>query len=178
MEIDLFYFKNFAGKSGGKTSVEYSIMKDQFLEIRNYIDEIKLDQHEGYFEYDHFPFINNILQDLTAKQQDDFVEEVFKWTDFQMYIVSWFLHSTNFILQGKYDSDYVFCECFAKIDNVEYLEYLYQDLELHLMQRKFFKNDLSLSLQDIINNLYLLINYLRDENSIDFCLKIIENIDN
>lgn len=151
-------------------------MKDQFLEIRNYIDEIKLDQHEGYFEYDHFPFINNILQDLTAKQQDDFVEEVFKWTDFQMYIVSWFLHSTNFILQGKYDSDYVFCECFSKIENVEYLKYLYDDLEIHLMKRDFFDEHLILSLDNIINNLYLLINHLNDDHNIDFCLRIIENL--
>lgn len=59
---------------------------------------------------------------------------------------------------------------------MEYLRYLYQDLELHLIQRKFFKNDLILSIDDIINNLYLLINYLRDENSIDFCLRMIKNL--
>lgn len=52
-------------------------MKDEFLEIRDYIDKIKLNQNEGYFEYDHFPFIKNILQDFTPKQQDDFVEQVF-----------------------------------------------------------------------------------------------------
>jgi hypothetical protein len=104
------------------------------------------------------------------------VEEVFKSADFQMYIVSRFLHSNDFILQGKYNSDYVFCECFSKINDVEYLQYLYDDLELHLMQRKFFKNDLILSINDIIDNLYLLTNHLRDKNSIDFCLKIIENL--
>lgn len=71
-------------------------MKDEFLEIRNYIDRIKLDQHEGYFEYEHFPFINNILQNLTTKEHDDFVEEVFTWTDYQLYIIAEFLHSTNY----------------------------------------------------------------------------------
>jgi len=45
------------------------------------------------------------------------------------------------------------------------------------MQRKFLKDDLILSLEDIVNNLYLLINHLKDENSINFCLKIIENLD-
>jgi len=44
------------------------------------------------------------------------------------------------------------------------------------MQRKFFNDDLILSVDDIVNNLYLLINHLRDENSIDFCLKMIENL--
>lgn len=79
-------------------------------------------------------------------------------------------------MQGKYESSFVFCECFAKIDNAEYLEYLYDDLAIHVMQRKFFNNDLILSIDDIVNNLYILMNHLRDENSIDACLRIIENL--
>lgn len=152
------------------------MMKDQFLEIKNYIDNISSNDSSENFEYEHYPYLKNILENLTPKQHDDFVEEVFKSADFQMYIVSRLLHSNDFILQGKYNSDYVFCECFSKINDVEYLQYLYDDLELHLMQRKFFKNDLILSHDEIVNNLYLLINYLRDENSIDFCLRMIKNL--
>lgn len=151
-------------------------MKDQFLEIKTYIDNISAYDTPENFEYDHFPYLKNILDHFTSKQQDDFMEEVFKWSDFQMYVVSRFLHSSDFILQGKYNSDFVFCKCFSKINNVEYLQYLYDDLELHLMQRRFFRSDLTLSHDDIVNNLYLLINHLRDENSIDFCLKMIENL--
>lgn len=151
-------------------------MNDQFLEIKNYIDSISSNDSSENFEYDHFPYFKNILDHFTAKQHDDFIEEVFKWSDFQMYIVSRFLHSSDFILPGKYDSHYVFCECFSKIDNVEYLKYLYDDLELHLMQRKFFDSDLILSNDDIIDNLYLLINHLRDERSIDHYLRIIDDL--
>ncbi|WP_139422000.1 hypothetical protein [Chryseobacterium mulctrae] len=153
-------------------------MKDEFLEIRTYINNISYYDSSENREYDHYPYLKGVLENFTAKQQDDFINAIFTWYDHELYFVADCLNFTDYILKGRYESSYVFCECFAKIDNVKYLEYLYQDLELHLMHRKFFKNDLSLSLQDIINNLYLLINYLRDENSIDFCLKIIENIDN
>lgn len=151
-------------------------MDNQFLEIKNYIDNISSNDSSEDFEYGHFPYFQNILDYFTAKQHDDFIKEVFKWSDFQLYIVSRFLNSTNYILQGKYSSDYVFCMCFSKIDDVKYLEYLYFDLELSLMQRKFFVGDLILPNDDIINNLYLLINHLRDENNIDFCLRMIKNL--
>lgn len=151
-------------------------MNDQFLEIKTYIDNISSYDSSENFEYDHFPYLKNILDHFTAKQQDDFIEEVFKWEDHQLYFFADFLDFTQFILKGKYDLSYVFCECFSKINNVEYLRYIYINLEMYLMQRKFFKDDLILSVDDIVNNLYLLINHLRDENSIDFCLKMIENL--
>ncbi|WP_336730779.1 hypothetical protein [Chryseobacterium sp. VD8] len=151
-------------------------MNDQLLEIKTYIDNISSCDSSESFEYDHFPYLKNILDHFTAKQHDDFIEEVFKWEDHQLYFVADFLDFTQFILKGKYDSSYVFCECFSKINNVEYLRYIYINLEMYLMQRKFFNDDLILSVDDIVNNLYLLINHLRDENSIDFCLKMIENL--
>lgn len=151
-------------------------MKEQFLEIRNYINNISYYDSSENREYDHYPYLIGVLENFTPKQQDNFVEEVFTWYDHELDFVADCLNFTDYELKGRYESSYVFCKCFAKIDNVEYLEYLYQDLELHLMQRKFFKNHLSLPIQDIINNLYLLINHLRDENSIDFCLKMIEDL--
>ncbi|PVV59775.1 hypothetical protein [Chryseobacterium sp. HMWF035] len=151
-------------------------MNDQFLEIKTYIDNISSYDSSESFEYDHFPYLKNILDHFTAKQQDDFIEEVFKWEDHQLYFFADFLDFTQFILKGKYNSSYVFCECFSKINNVEYLRYIYINLEMYLMRRKFFNDDLILSVDDIVNNLYLLINHLRDENSIDFCLKMIENL--
>ncbi|GAA5100305.1 hypothetical protein GCM10023210_38690 [Chryseobacterium ginsengisoli] len=151
-------------------------MNDQFLEIKTYIDNISSNDSSENFEYDHYPFLKNILESLTPKQHDDFVKEVFKWADYQLCFIADFLDSTDYELEGKYQSSYVFCECFSKINDVEYLRYIYINLEVYLMQRKFFKNDLILSIDDIINNLYLLVNHLRDENSIDFCLKMIENL--
>jgi len=151
-------------------------MDNQFLEIRNYVDNIEYYDSSENFEYDHYPYLKNILENFTPKQHDDFVEEVFKWEDHQLCFLANFLDFTGYDLKGKYESSYVFCECFSKINNVEYLTCIYVNLEVYLMQRKFFKNDLVLSLDDIVNNLYLLINHLRDERSIDFCLKIIENL--
>lgn len=151
-------------------------MNDQFLEIRDYIDNISSYDSSENFEYDHFPYLKNILDHFTAKQHDDFIEEVFKWEDHQLCFVADFLDFTEYKLKGKYESSYVFCECFSKINNVEYLRYIYFNLEVYLMQRKFFNDDLILSVDDIVNNLYLLINHLRDENSIDFCLKMIDNL--
>lgn len=151
-------------------------MKEQFLEIRTYINNISYYSSSENHEYDHYPYLKGVLENFTPKQQDDFVEEVFTWYDHELHFVADCLNFTDYELKGRYESSYVFCECFAKIDDVEYLRYLYHDLELHLMQRKFFKNDLSLPLQDVINNLYLLINHLKDINSIEFCIKIIENL--
>lgn len=152
-------------------------MDSQFLEIKNYINEISLDQPQEYNEYDHFPFILKFLDTLTPKQHDDFVEEVFTWGNHELHFVADFLDFTSYDLQGKYESAYVFCECFAKIDDVKYLEYLYNNLAIYLMHRKFFDKGLTVSIDDVINNLYLLINHLKDQNSIDFCLKIVENLD-
>lgn len=149
-------------------------MKDELLQIKNYIDEIGASRN---FEYDFCPFLQNILDTFTAKQQDEFIKEVFKSEEPYLYFIAGFLDFTHYNLKGKYEYSYVFCECFSKIDTVDYLAYLYNSLELHLMRRKFLKDDLILSLEDIVNNLYLLINHLKDENSINFCLKIIENID-
>lgn len=149
-------------------------MKDELSRIKNYIDEIGASRS---FEYDFCPFLQNILDTFTAKQQDEFVKEVFKSEEPYLYFIAGFLDFTHYNLKGKYEYSYVFCECFSKIDTVDYLVYLYNSLELHLMRRKFLKNDLILSLEDIVNNLYLLINHLKDENSINFCLKIIENLD-
>lgn len=152
-------------------------MKDELLQIKNYIDEIDANGTSENFEYDFCSFLQNILDNFTAKQQDGFVTEIFKCEDPYIYFTARFLDFTGYELKGKYESSYVFCECFSKIDTVDYLAYLYNSLELHLMRRKFLKNDLILSLEDIVNNLYLLINHLKDENSINFCLKIIENLD-
>ncbi len=151
-------------------------MDNQFLEIRNYVDNIGYYDSSENFEYDHYPYLKTILENFTPKQQDDFVEEVFTWDDHELHFVADCLNFTDYELLGKYESSYVFCECFAKIDNAEYLEYLYHDLAIQVMQRKFFNNGLILSIDDIINNLYLLMNHLRDESSIDYCLKIIDEL--
>jgi hypothetical protein len=151
-------------------------MKDELIQIKNYIDEIDAHGTSEHFEYDFCPFLQNILDTCTVKQHDDFVKEIFNSEDQHLYLIARFLDFTDYDMKGKYESSYVFCECFSKIDGVEYLECLYINLELHLMQKKFFKEGLTLSLDDIVNNLYLLINHLRDKNSIDRCLEIIENL--
>lgn len=148
-------------------------MKDQFLTLKNYISEINLDDPQEYFEYDHFPFIQNILHDLTPEEQNDFVNEVFTWSDYEQYIIACFLSSTDFKLQGKYDSGYVFCECFSKIGEVKYLIDLAQNLDIQLIICKS-RNDLSVS--SIINNLYTVINSIKDVNWIDHYLEIIDRI--
>ncbi|WP_294219742.1 hypothetical protein [uncultured Chryseobacterium sp.] len=153
------------------------MMKDEFLLVKNYIDKIDIHGTSENFEYDFCPFLQNILDTFTTKQQEDFIKEIFKSGDPYLYFIARFLDFTDYDLKGRYESSYVFCECFSKIERVEYLECLYDNLELHLMQRKFFKNSLILPLEDIVNNLYLLINHLKDENSIDHCLKIIDNLD-
>lgn len=154
-------------------------MNTQFLEIRHYINYIdykyKYNSRENT-EYILYPHLISILENFTPKQHDEFVEEVFTWDDHELHFVADCLNFTDYELQGKYESSYVFCECFAKIDNAEYLEYLYDDLAIQVMQRKFFKNGLILSIDDIVNNLYLLINNLRDEADIDYCLKIIDEL--
>lgn len=167
-------FKSAPGKSGCETAINL-MMKDKLLQVKTYIDEIDVHGTSENFEYDFCPFLQNILHSFTSKQQDDFVEEIFKCEDPYLYFIARFLDFTDLDLKGKYESSYVFCICFSKINRVEYLEYLYYDLELHLMQRKFFKNGFILPLDDIINNLYMLINHLKDESNIDYCLKIIEN---
>lgn len=154
-------------------------MDSQFLEIRNFINNT--DYKYKYYssenrEYDDYPYLIIVLENFTAKQQDDFVEELFTWDDHELYFVADCLNFTDYELQGKYESSYVFCECFAKIDNAEYLEYLYDALAIQVMHRKFFKNGLILSVEDIVNNLYLLINHLRHEGSIDYCLEIINEL--
>lgn len=138
-------------------------MKDHFSEIKNYIDEIGLYDSQENFEYDHYPYLKNILDGFTAKQHEAFVEEVFEWPDHQLEFVARFLDFTDYDLKGKYESYYVFCECFSKINNLQYLEHLSMNLEIYSTQRKFFKSNLSLSVQDIINNLYLLINNVKDQ---------------
>ncbi|GEN76851.1 hypothetical protein [Chryseobacterium hagamense] len=153
-------------------------MKDEILQIKNYIDEIDVHGSSENFEYDFCPFLQNILDNYTAKQHDDFVKEIFNSEDQHLYFIARFLDFTDYDMKGKYESSYVFCECFSKINGVEYLKCLYINLELHLMQKKCFKEGLTLSLDDIVNNLYLLINHLRDKNSIDRCLEIIENLKN
>ncbi len=151
-------------------------MKDQFSEIKNYIDEIDFYDSQENFEYEHYPYLKSILDGFTAKQHDAFVEEVFEWPD-QLDFVASFLDFTDYDLKGKYESYYVFCECFSKINNVQYLEHLSVNLEIYLLQRKFFEDNLSLSVQDIINNLYLLINNLKDQSIIDSRLKIIKDLE-
>ncbi len=151
-------------------------MKDELLRITNYIDNIDVNGTSENFEYDFCPFLQNILDTLTAEQQDDFIIEIFRYKDPYLYFIARFLDFADYNLKGRYLSSYVFCECFAKINDVEYLYCLYLNLEIHLMKRRFFTDDLVLSIPDIINNLYLLINQVRDENSIDYCLKIIENL--
>ncbi len=153
-------------------------MKDELLQVKNYIDEINIHGTSENFEYDFCPFLQNVLDSFTPKQQDDFVREVLQCEDPYLYFIAGFLDFTFYNLKGNYEYSYVFCECFSKISNVEYLKYLYNSLELHLMRRKFIKDDLILPLDDIVNNLYLLINHLKDENNIDFCIRIIENLDN
>lgn len=154
-------------------------MDSQFLEIRHYINDVdykyKYNSREN-IEYILYPYLISVLENFTPKQQDDFVEEVFTWDDHELYFVADCLHFTDYELQGKYESSYVFCECFAKINDEEYLEYLYHDLAIQVMQRKFFKNGLVLSIDDIVNNLYQLMNHLRYESSIDFCLEIIDEL--
>lgn len=152
-------------------------MKEELIQIKNYIDEIDAYGTSEHFEYDFCPFLQNILGTYTAKQHDNFVKEIFNSEDQHLYLIARFLDFTDYDMKGKYESSYVFCECFSKINTVEYLGYLYDGLELHLMRRKFFKEGLTLSLDNIVNNFYLLINHLRDENSIDYCLKIIGNLD-
>lgn len=148
-------------------------MKDQFLIIKNYINEISLDDPQEYFEYDYFPFIQNVLNDLTSKEQDNFAEKVFTWPKYEQYIIAYFLSSTDFKLKGKHDSGYVFCECFSKIDEVEYLTDLAQNLEIQLIM---CKNKNELSVPSIINNLYVVINSIKDVSRIDHYLKIINEI--
>jgi len=148
-------------------------MKDQFLIIKNYINEISLDDPQEYFEYDYFPFIRNILNDLIQKEQDDFVEKIFTWSGYEQYIMAYFLSSTDFKLKGKYDSGYVFGECFSKIDEVEYLTDLARDLEIQLL---ICKNRNELPVPSIINNLYVVINNIKDLSWIDHYLKIISKI--
>ncbi len=151
-------------------------MKDELLQVKNYIDDISVKGTSENFEYDFCPFLQNILDALTAEQQDNFIGELLRCKDSCLYFIARFLDFTDYNLKGKYLSSYVFCECFAKINDLECLECLYFNLKIHLMRRRFFTDDLVLSIPDIINNLYLLINHVRDGNSIDHCLKIIENL--
>ncbi|PQA92354.1 hypothetical protein B0A69_15010 [Chryseobacterium shigense] len=148
-------------------------MKHKFLEIKDYIDGISLDHAQEHFEDNHFPFIQNRVSGLTTQEEEDFIEFVFNWSDFQMYIISYLLDHTNFKLKGKYHSGYVFCECFSKINNVDYLKLLAQSLELELT---FCKNKIGLSINEITNNLYWVINTIKDKSWIDSYLKIIENL--
>lgn len=152
-------------------------MRDKFLEIKNYIDEIGFYDSQENFEYEHYPYLKNILDDFTAKQHEAFVEEVFEWPDHQLEFVASFLDFTDYDLKGKYESYYVFCECFSKINDVQYLEYLFGNLEVYLTQRRFLEDHLSLSIQYIINNLYLLINNSKDQRRINSCLRIIKDLE-
>lgn len=150
-------------------------MKYEFLKIKKYIDGIMLDNSQEYFIYEHFPYIQNVLNIFTAKEQDYFIEELFTWSDYYLYIISEFLNSNNFKLKGKYNSGYVYCECFSKINDVEYLKYLVGDLELQLA---FCNNKNELSVSGIVNNLYLVINNMKDVSVIDKYLKMIGNLKN
>lgn len=147
-------------------------MKYDFLKIKNYIEEINIYDTQENFEYDHFPFIHSVLSVFSVKEQDDFVENLFTWSEYDLYIISYFLYSTNFKLKGKYNSGYVYCECFSKINELNYLQYLAGDLEIQLV---FCNNKNSLSVNEIVSNLYLVIQNTKDVNLIDNYLKIIES---
>lgn len=146
-------------------------MKDQFSVIHNYIEGMSLDSPPEHFEYDHFPFIQEVLNGFTGDEQDDCIKEIFSWSEFHWYTIADFLSTTGFQLKGELDSGYVFCECFAKINNVVYLTYLGQSLEIQL---NFCKRDWPI--QEIVSNIYIIIASLKDEKWMDHYFKIIENI--
>ncbi len=75
-------------------------MKDKFTQIKNYIHEIGASRS---FEYDFCPFLQNILDTFTAKQQDEFIKEVFKSEEPYLYFIAGFLDFTHYNLKGKYD---------------------------------------------------------------------------
>ncbi|MFZ4931839.1 hypothetical protein [Chryseobacterium sp. Mn2064] len=147
------------------------MMKAQISLIHDYIEEIRLDSAREHFEYEHFPFIQNILNGFTMNEQEDCIKEIFSWSEFHLYTIADFLNTTGFQFKGALDSGYVFCTCFAKINNVGFLTYLGQDLEIQL---KFCKRDLPF--QEIMDNIYIVIANTKDEEWIEHYLQIIENI--
>ena len=148
-------------------------MKDTYLEIKDYINRMLIDEYQEHFEYEHFPFMQNILNNFTVEEENNLVEDIFTWTNHQKYVIAYFLETTNYKLKGKYNSAYVFCECFSAIEGVEYLAHLSQNLEIQLM---FCKNKEDLSIEKIVNNLYVVINHTKDTDWIEHYLKIIDEI--
>ena len=94
METHLFHSENTAGKAGGEITIDLK-MKDELLQVKNYIDDISVKGTSENFEYDFCPFLQNILDALTAEQQDNFIGELLRCKDSCLYFIARFLDFTD-----------------------------------------------------------------------------------
>lgn len=96
----------------------------EIQEIENYISKNENDD-PGSWEYGHTPYLTNVLSGLNENDSKLFSKQVLTWKEYNLYEIA----DPIIFCSNKYlESDYLYIQIFSKIENIEYLEYLVQNV--------------------------------------------------
>lgn len=141
------------------------------LELNAYIDAHLGDQGDTW-AYFHTPHLESVLQSLNEKHAQEFSAKLWEWEAYHWYrLADPILFCRNLSL----DADFLYCKIFSKLDDPGSLVYLAQNIHPCLHPECLQEWDSKL-LESIRDNLYFILNYIREESWIEYHLESIEMI--
>ena len=93
--------------------------------IENYILENQHIESPEAWEYEHTPFLTNLINNLDQTEINDFCNKVLEWEDDELYYLitlSLYYSSNKFL-----DATSLYIKIFCKIQKIEYLDILVEN---------------------------------------------------
>jgi len=127
-------------------------------EIENYITSHK-DDCDGDWEYIHTPYLENSLSNLNEVESKNFSNNIWKWDEFHLFEIA----DPIIFSHNKYlNEDYLYIRIFSKIKNIEYLDYLFENV-IHYIKPPYYTFDRIINWEnEMIINLINNISKLKD----------------
>lgn len=102
-------------------------------EIKSYITTYRNDDC-GSWEYQHTPYLTNVLSNLNEAESKRFSERIFSWSEFHLYELA----DPIIFCSNKYlNSDFLYITIFIRTKNIEYLDYLVENV-IHSIRPPYY----------------------------------------
>ena len=114
-------------------------------QIENYITKFENDQCDSW-EYEHTPYLEKKLDELIEEEVSEFNLKIWDWPEFHLYTIA----DPIIFCNNKYlDSSYLYSKIFSQINNMEYLDYLVENLapSIHHGSLSTWSTDLIVSIK-------------------------------
>ncbi|WP_020412084.1 hypothetical protein ACJJJB_01610 [Microbulbifer sp. ANSA001] len=130
--------------------------------LGEYISEHK-DDDCGTWENGHAPYIEYVLNQFNEQESKEFSEKIWMWSDFHLYMLA---DPILFCKNEYIDRYFLYSKIFGQVGDVEYLEYLAENLRAVILNSKM-KNMDSDFLSRIKSNLVKIIETTDNPNWAD-----------